>query len=211
MSAHQLHRMLGVTYKTAWFMAHRIRYAMSQPSFRQKLVGVVECDEAYVGGKGKTQHMGRATGKTKTAVVSVVQRGGDVRSFPVTRVTAENLRSILKQNVETSAHICTDQYPGYTGLDSRFASHNTVNHSIGEYSRGWVHSNTAESVFAILKRGINGVYHQVAKHHLHRYLAEFDFRYNTRKQPDGVRTVLAIKQVGGKRLMLRDSVGRKAV
>jgi len=140
-----------------------------------------------------------------------VQRGGDVRSFPVTRVTAENLRSILKNNVETSAHICTDQYPGYAGLDSRFASHQTMNHSIGEYSRGWVHSNTAEGVFSILKRGLTGVYHQVGQHHLHRYLAEFDFRYNLRKVPDGMRTVAAIKQVSGKRLMLRDSVGRKVV
>lgn len=209
MSAHQLHRMLGVSYKSAWFMAHRIRYAMSQPSFKAKMQGVVECDETYVGGKGKTQFRGRATGATRTAVVSVIQRGGDARSFPVTRVTADNLRGILKKNVERSAHVCTDQFSGYIGLDSRFASHQTVNHSEGEYSRGWVHVNNAEGFFATLKRGIHGVYHHVGQHHLHRYLGEFDFRYNTRKNKDGARTLKAIQQVSGKRLMLRDSSERK--
>lgn len=209
MSAHQLHRMLGLTYKTAWFMAHRIRYAMSQPSFAAKMKGVVECDETYVGGKGKTQFMGRATGKTRTAVVSVVKRGGDVRSFPVTRVTAENLGSIIRKNVDRTAHLCTDQFPSYIGIGHMFAAHGTVNHSIGEYSRGYVHINTAEGVFAILKRGLTGVYHQVGQHHLHRYLAEFDFRFNTRKWKDGERTLQAIQQAAGKRLMLRDSTEQR--
>ena len=212
MSAHQLHRMLGVTYKSAWFMAHRIRYAMGQPSFAAKMQGVVECDETYVGGKGKTQFRGRATGKTRTAVVSVVNRSGDgqVRSFPVTRVTAENLRDILKKNVENTAHLCTDQFAGYDGLAARFASHQTVNHSEGEYSRGWVHVNSAEGVFSILKRGLTGVYHQVGQHHLHRYLAEFDFRYNNRKITDCERMVRAVERTGEKRLMLRDSSEQKA-
>lgn len=210
MSAHQLHRMLGVTYKTAWFMAHRIRYAMGQPSFVAKLKGVVECDETYVGGKGKTQFKGRATGKTRTAVVSLVKRGGEVRSFPVTRVTGENLSEIIRKNVDRCAHLCTDQFASYTDIGHMFAVHGTVNHSEGEYSRGYIHVNTAEGVFAILKRGLTGVYHQVGQHHLHRYLAEFDFRFNSRKIRDDERTLLALNQVADKRLMLRDSTEQKA-
>jgi len=210
MSAHQLHRMLGVTYKTAWFMAHRIRYAMGQPSFVAKLKGVVECDETYVGGKGKTQFKGRATGKTRSAVVSLVKRGGEVRSFPVTRVTGENLSEIIRKNVDRCAHLCTDEFASYTSIGHMFAAHGTVNHSAGEYSRGYIHVNTAEGVFAILKRGLTGVYHQVGQHHLHRYLAEFDFRFNSRKIKDDERTLLALNQVADKRLMLRDSTEQKA-
>jgi len=210
MSAHQLHRMLGVTYKTAWFMAHRIRYAMGQPSFRAKLKGVVEADETYVGGKGKTQFRGRATGKTRTAVVSLVKRGGEVRSFPVQRVTGENLSEIIRKNVDRCAHLCTDEFASYTSIGHMFAAHGTVNHSAGEYSRGYIHVNTAEGVFAILKRGLTGVYHQVGQHHLHRYLAEFDFRFNSRKIKDDERTLLALNQVADKRLMLRDSTEQKA-
>ena len=209
MSAHQLHRMLDVTYKTAWFMAHRIRYAMSQPSFADKLKGVVECDETYVGGKGKTQFRGRATGKTRTAVVSVVKRGGQARSFPVTRVTADNLSEIIRKNIDRSAHLCTDEFASYTGIGHMFAAHGTVNHGAGEYSRGYVHVNSCEGLFSILKRGLTGVYHQVGQHHLHRYLSEFDFRYNTRKIKDGERTLIAIRQAAGKRLMLRDSREQK--
>ena len=210
MSAHQLHRMLGVTYKTAWFMAHRIRYAMSQPSFAAKLKGVVECDETYVGGKGKTQHRGRATGKTKTPIVALVKRGGEVRSFPVTRVTAENLADVIRKNVDRTAHLCTDEFPAYDGIGHMFAAHGRVKHSAGEYSRGYVHVNSAEGVFSILKRGLTGVYHQVGQHHLHRYLAEFDFRFNSRKVKDDERTLLALNQTSGKRLVLRDSQEQKA-
>lgn len=213
MSAHQLHRMLGITYKSAWFMAHRIRYAMSQPSFTEKLKGVVEADETYVGGKGKTQYRGRATGKTRTAVVSVVKRegktAGQIRSFPVVRVTAENLSDILRENVDRSAHLCTDQFASYGPIGAMYASHQTVNHSKGEYARGWAHSNTVEGVFSILKRGLTGVYHQVGQHHLHRYLSEFDFRYNNRKITDAERAILAIKGTAGKRLQLRDSCAAK--
>ncbi len=203
MSAHQLHRMLGITYKCAWFMAHRIRYALT-PAMQEKLSGVVECDETYVGGKGKTQHKGRATGKTKTAVVSVVKRGGEARSFPVTRVTGDNLSQIIRSNISRTAHLCTDEFASYISIGHMFAAHQTVNHSAGEYSRGYVHVNSAEGVFSILKRGLTGVYHQVAQHHLHRYLAEFDFRYNNRKITDGERTRKAIHLVAGKRLMLRE-------
>jgi transposase-like protein len=213
MSAHQLHRMLGVTYKTAWFMAHRIRFMMSQPSFQTKMKGVVEADETYVGGKRfGSGERGRADQFShKQKVFSIVKRDGDVRSFHVERVTAENLQGILRKQVAQSATVMTDGFSSYDNLNARFAQHHVINHSERQYSRKVVglehtiHTNTIEGVFSILKRGLTGVYHQVGSQHLHRYLAEFDFRYNHRKVEDSVRTVAALKQAEGKRLMLRDS------
>src|SRR5882724_9648409 len=212
MSAHQLHRMLGVTYKSAWFMAHRVRYMMSQPSFKQKMFGVIEADETYVGGKRRNQGgQGRAGEYShKQKVFALVKRDGDVRSFHVERVTAENLQSILWKNAHPSSTIMTDNFASYDNLKGQFNTHYTVNHSAGEYSRKEVgkptiHTNTIEGVFSLLKRGLTGVYHQVGRHHLHRYLAEFDFRYNARKISDTDRTLLALSQVEGKRLQLRES------
>ncbi|HEY6768583.1 MAG TPA: IS1595 family transposase [Candidatus Sulfotelmatobacter sp.] len=212
MSAHQLHRMLPVTYKTAWFMAHRIRYMMSQPSFKQKMFGVIEADETYVGGKRKNQGgRGRPDKYShKQTVFALVKRDGDVRSFHVDRVTGDNLRSILWKNAHASSTIMTDSYPAYDNLKGSFNTHYTVNHSTGEYARREygkpvIHTNTIEGVFSLLKRGLIGTYHQVGKHHLHRYLAEFDFRYNARKISDTERTLLALSQAEGKRLQLRDS------
>lgn len=219
MSAHQLHRMLGVTYKSAWFMAHRIRYAMEQPAFTTLLSGTVEADETYVGGKarrsnrratppndpylpnpGKQRKTGR--GSDKTAVLSLVERGGQVRSFRVATVTAENLGGHIRRNVDRSAHLRTDSFPSYKQVGREFASHETVNH-LDEYVRGEVHTNTAENYFSILKRGINGVYHHVSPAHLPRYLAEFDFRYNNRIAlgvTDAERTRRALLGCEGKRL-----------
>jgi transposase-like protein len=209
MSAHQMHRMLGVTYKSAWFMAHRIRYMMSQPSFKSKLFGVVEADETYVGPKVRGRGHAEAYDR-KQKVFALVKRDGDVRSFHVERVTADNLHSILQKNVHPSGTIITDNFSSYDGLAVRFGAHYTVNHSKGEYSRKEagkpvIHSNTVEGVFSILKRGLYGTYHQVGSHHLHRYLGEFDFRYNSRKVSDTERTVLALSQAEGKRLQLRES------
>lgn len=130
MSAHQLHRMLGLTYKTAWFMAHRIRYAMSQPPFKAKLKGVIEADETYVGGKQKGTH-GRQTNRQKRPVFALVKRGGEVRSFHVDRVTAENLGGILKEHVDRSAHLCTDDFAAYDSVGDIFAAHQRVLHSKG--------------------------------------------------------------------------------
>jgi transposase-like protein len=213
MSAHQLHRMLGVTYKSAWFMAHRIRYMMSQPSFKQKLSGVIEADETYVGGKRRNQG-GRGRPDVyghKQAVFALVKRDGDVRSFHVERVTGDNLRTILWKNAHPSSTIMTDNFASYDNLKGQFNTHYTVNHSTGEYSRTEdgkpiIHTNTIEGVFSLLKRGIIGTYHQVGKHHLHRYLTEFDFRYNARKISDSERTLLALSQAEGKRLQLRESI-----
>jgi transposase-like protein len=211
MSAHQLHRMLGVTYKSAWFMAHRIRYMMSQPSFKNKLRGTVECDETYVGGRRRNVGKGRpGVNSHKQAVFSVVQRNGDVRSFHVQRVTGENLLGIIRKNLEKGCVVMTDGFTAYEGLDARFKAHRVIQHNTGEYSRKehgmpTIHTNTVEGVFSLLKRGLTGVYHQVGEHHLHRYLSEFDFRYNARKISDTERTLLAISQAEGKRLQLRES------
>ena len=211
MSAHQLHRMLGVTYKSAWFMAHRIRYMMGQSSYQKKLGGVVEADETYIGGKRNKLFPGRPNFCShKQPVFSVVQRDGAVRSFHVDRVNAENLVSALKRNVEAEATVVTDGYSPYDHLNKQFDRHEVINHSTGQYSRKApdgmrVHTNTVEGYFGLLKRGLNGVYHQVGINHLHRYLAEFDFRYNARKISDTERTLLALSQAEGKRLQLRDS------
>lgn len=222
MSAHQLHRMLGITYKSAWFMAHRIRYAMSQPAFTRLLGGTVEVDETYVGGKKRrpskrqykplsgrerdtrTKVTGR--GSEKTPVVALVERGGEVRSFRIANVTGETLGRAIRRNVARDAHLRTDSFPSYTLVGREYASHETVDHNV-EYVRGDAHTNTAENFFSILKRGINGVYHHVSEAHLDRYLSEFDFRYNTRSAngyTDAARTRLALSMVEGKRLRYAD-------
>jgi len=218
MSAHQLHRMLKVTYRSAWFMAHRIRYTMSQEPLSSKLTGVIEIDETYVGGKLRTGPLAVKPGvrpkdrprvvANKAAVVSVLQRGGRVQSMHVQKVTAENLRPIVDQMVADDAHVMTDSANLLKGM-LRPRKHDQVNHAVKEYVRYengvCITTNSIEGFFPILKRGINGVYHHVGKQHLHRYLSEFDFRYNSRKEKDGDRTLLALRSTGGKRLMLRDS------
>jgi transposase-like protein len=219
MSAHQLHRMLGVTYKTAWFMAHRIRYAMQQPPFRAALTGVVEVDETYVGGKRRSPNKRKykpldphapdprraksGRGTDKTPVVLLVERGGMARSYRVANVSGAEIKDVIRKNVDRSAHLRTDSFGSYKGLAKEYASHEVVNH-LDEWVRGDVHTNTAENFFSILKRGINGIYHHVSEAHLPRYLDEFDFRYNTRSAmgyTDSDRTKLALSMVEGKRLM----------
>ncbi len=200
-------------YKTAWFMAHRIRYAMSQEPLFGKLKGVVEVDETYLGGKSKNMHAkerakkivgGGATGKA--AVVTLVERGSKVKTRHVEHVSGENLSRILRENVALTASLMTDEHRGYREVGSRFAKHEAVNHSANEYVRGECHVNTSESVHALLKRGVIGIHHHWSKKHLHRYLAEFDFRWNHRKISDGERTAEAIAIVGGKRLRYSDPV-----
>ncbi|MCK4644949.1 MAG: IS1595 family transposase [Candidatus Aminicenantes bacterium] len=197
-SAHQIHRMLGITYKSAWFMFHRIRYAIKQTSLNEKMKGIIEADETYVGGKGKGKR-GRGSEK-KTPVFSLVQRDGKVKSQPVKNVTGKNLKSIIKENVDKNSVIMTDDFRSYAGLKKDYADHKVINHSKKEYVKGDVHTNTAENYFSLLKRGINGTFHHVSKHHLHRYCNEFDFRYNNRKVDDGMRTAILISKIGGKRL-----------
>ena len=168
----------------------------------------MEIDESYIGGLERNKHAskrdpsvrGRSV-KTKTPVVSLVQRDGDVRTFPMKQVTGANLKEVISQQVDSSARIMTDEFKAYRSLSKEFASHEAVSHGRGEYVRGDVHVNTAEGYFSLLKRGITGVYHRVSETHLHRYTAEFDFRYNERKAEDGDRTIEAIRGVEGKRLI----------
>jgi transposase-like protein len=204
MSAHQLHRMLGVTYKSAWFMAHRLRYAMTQTPLVEKLKGIVEADETYIGGRIKTGPIRKGPRMdNKTAVVALVERGGKVRAMAMPRVTAEDIRQHIEANVDNSVRLMTDESPLYVNVGrdaSVVASHESVKHSIKEYARGDVHTNTVEGFFSLLKRGITGVYHHVGKGHVHRYVDEFAFRYDARKVTDAERSVLAVQGAEGKRL-----------
>lgn len=212
MSAHQLHRMLGITYKSAWFLAHRIRFAMTQEPLFSKLSGTVEVDETYVGGKAKNMHkserekriQGRGT-VGKAPVVTLVERDGRVKSQYMESVTGENLKKALLEFVDINACVNTDESPSYSFVQREFAKHESVNHKKDEYVRGNSHVNTCESVHALLKRGIIGTFHHVSKQHLHRYLSEFDFRFNARKVSDGERTLQAIQGFEGKRLMYKTS------
>lgn len=204
MSAHQLHRMLGMTYKAAWFMAHRLRYAMSAGTF-DKLEGIVEVDETYVGGKprpknGEHNYVAGWSNSKKTPVVALVERGsGRVRAFPMERVTSETLGKAISEHVKTDALIMTDELPAYRkAVDGRLHLH--TNHSAKEYVRDSVHTNTVEGFFSLLKRGINGVYHHVGKGHLAKYCDEFSFRYDARKVTDAARAELLVWGAEGKRL-----------
>ncbi len=200
-SAHQLHRMLSITYKTAWFMAHRIRYAMSQPPLRDKLKGIVEADETYIGGKGHGKR-GRGAEK-KTPVFLLIERNGRAKSSPVVNVTGKTLKTIMKDNIDPRATVMTDEYSAYRGTGKSFARHGIVEHGKLEYVKGDAHVNTAEGYFSLLKRGINGTFHHVSKHHLHRYCDEFDFRYNFRQVDDATRAAALVSSVSGKRLLYR--------
>lgn len=208
-SAHQLHRELGITYKSAWFMCHRIRYAMTQQPLVGMLNGTVEVDETYIGGKTRKGFSGRGS-ERKTPVVALVQRGGGVRAKPVPSVGAATLKKEIRNHVDTAATIMTDEWASYRGLANEFAGHHVVKHSVGEYVRGDVHTNTAESYFALLKRGIDGIFHHVGRNHLHRYCNEFSFRWTNRKVDDGTRTVRAIMGSEGKRLTYKEPTAKSA-
>jgi transposase-like protein len=199
MSAHQLHRMLGITYKSAWFMAHRLRYAMTQEPLASKLSGIVEADETYIGGRVKSGKKGPQL-KNKMAVVALVERGGRVRATVMPRVYGEQVREHIVKHVEQDVRLMTDESHLYTGIGKELASHETVKHSIKEYVRGDVHTNTVEGFFSLLKRGIVGVYHHVGTGHVHRYVDEFAFRYDSRRMTDAERAELAVAGAEGKRL-----------
>lgn len=207
-SSLQIQRMLGLgSYHTALFMMHRIRYALAQPAFTGMLKGVVEMDETYVGGKATgSRKTGRSWDSNKTCVVSLVERGGKARSLVLDRVTSENLHGAIMEHVQDGSTVVTDDFMGYRNMPKIF-THKSVKHSVKEYVRKEkdlkVHTNTVESKFSLLKRGIIGTFHQVSKKHLPLYLAEFDHRFNHRKSTDGERTVSALKLAEGKRLTLK--------
>jgi transposase-like protein len=207
MSSHQLHRMLGISYKSTWFLMHRIREAMREGKLPGGLGGanqVVEVDETYVGGKAanRKNHI-----PPKAIMLSLVERDGKVRSFHVANVTAETLRPIIVTNINRACYIMTDDAAVYPSIGREFSGHGSVNHSAEEYVRAqfW-HTNTVENYFSIFKRWIMGTYHHVSEAHLFRYGAEFDMRYNTRSGlgfTDMERAEKVAAGMAGKRLTYR--------
>ncbi len=210
MSAHQLHREFGVAYQTAWHMAHRIRHAMKKEPLASMLKGTVEVDETYVGARRVRGKRGRGAGR-KTPVVALVERGGGMHAKPVANVTAKNLKNAIREVIHPDARIITDDLSSYHGIGSEFpGGHNVIRHSLGKYVEGDVYTNTVESFFALLKRGVHGTFHHVSKKHLHRYCDEFSFRWNHRKVDDGMRTEAAIRAAEGKRLTYKPITGSES-
>lgn len=206
MSAKQMERMLGVTYKTAWFLCHRIREAMEGALPTGPMGGpgkIVEADETFVGGKFKNRAHRKPA--PKKCVVSLVERGGAARSFQlrVTMVTAKDVRGLIVTNIDRASHLMTDENKIYKRMGEEFAAHSSVSHSTREYAVGKRHSNTAENFFSIFKRGVIGTYHHMSEEHLARYCAEFDMRYSTRDMTDGERATEILKGGVGRRLTYR--------
>lgn len=216
-SSNQLSRILGVTLKTAWFMSHRIREAMRDGVMAPLggNGGVVEADETYIGRMKNPQPSPQRKGRPylkpnrparKRAVISLVERGGKVRSFHVENADKATVTGIVKANIEAETRIHTDESRLYTGLEMSFADHETINHGAREYARGDVTTNSVEGFFSIFKRGMTGVYQHCAEKNLHRYLSEFDFRYNNRVKlgvNDAQRADIALAGIVGKRLTYR--------
>ncbi|MCX5645073.1 MAG: IS1595 family transposase [Phycisphaerae bacterium] len=206
-SSHQIAREVGITQKSAWFLCHRIREAMRQEPTGGLLKGTVEADETYVGAR-KPRFKGtskRGRGTSKKPVMVLVERAGNARSMPIERVDSATLKGEVRKHVDRSAQIMTDDWKSYDGLDKEFAVHDVICHGTGEYARKRgdglsVNTNTAESFFALLKRGHYGIFHSFSRKHTHRYCDEFSFRWNRRKVSDGERMVAAIKGAEGKRL-----------
>ncbi len=218
-SAHQLHRELGCQYNTAWFMFHRVREAMRRGGFDLPPLGgegkIVEADETYYGNIPEAQRPGfTRKGRrfdrssfspkwSKRSIVALVERGGDVRSFNVPAAYLDTVVSIVQKNIAKESRLQTDESRLYVEVGKEFAAHETVNHSAKEYARGDVTTNTVEGYFGLFKRGMRGVYQHCKEKHLHRYLAEFDFRYNHRVARgfnDMDRTIAAVRGAEGKRL-----------
>ena len=208
MSALQLSRMLGISYKSTWFMMHRIREAMRDGQLGP--IGgqnkVVEADETVVGGKAKNRAY--KPEPKKHLVMSLVERGGGVRSFHIKDATARTLAQTARKSADRKSYLMTDENTAYTKLGREYSGHGTVNYSANEYARlgNWIHTNTVEGYFSIFKRGVVGTYHHVSEQHLDRYLAEFDFRYNNRVRlgvDDKTRSKKLLKGIVGKRLTYR--------
>jgi len=222
MSAHQIHRTLGVTYKTAWFMCHRIREAMrnDDPGPLGGGGDAVEADETFVGSTKKARQRRKRFPHTKQKrgmkdaqkVVSLVHRGGEIRSFKVDRVNSSTVQDILFRNVDRNSYLMTDEASHYKSVGEEFQAHKWVVHSRDEYARGFgIHINTLEGYFSIFKRGMKGVYQHCDEKHLQRYLCEFDFRYNHRKITDAERANKALEGISGKRLTYRRTGGAQTL
>lgn len=212
-SALEIHRHTGLSYKSALFLLHRIRYAMDEQDVAP-LEGVVEVDEVFIGGKPRRRNNSRGVMKAlrreKAIVVGLKERGGRVRPKVIADVTGASLKQAIRDNVDKSARIMTDEWSGYRGIGKEFAGgHETVCHSMYEYVRGDVHTNSIEGFFGMVRRGLDGIYHSVSKKHLHRYLSEFEFRHNHRFLEDGKRTAKAIRAANNKRLTYAQQVGNE--
>jgi transposase-like protein len=216
-SSNQLHRTLGVTLKTAWFMSHRIREAM-RSGVLEPMGGagkIVEADETYYGPQADPQPSPQRKGRPftrragpsgKRAIVALVERGGSVRSFHVANANQVNVTALVRANINRESRLHTDESRLYLKVGAELAAHESVKHSAKEYVRGDIHTNTVENVFSVFKRGMRGIYQHCAEKHLHRYLAEFDFRYNARVAlgvNDEARAERALKGIVGKRLTYR--------
>ena len=210
-STHQIHRTMGVTLKTAWFMTMRIREAMKTVGY-EPLGGqwrVVEGDETYIGGKKGNRAYAKVA-PPKQAVLALIERGGEVRTFHIPNVTAANLHPIIAKHAHPDSRFMTDEHQVYVSIGWDFHEHGTIKHKQEEYVRGDVHTNTVEGYFSILKRGIYGIHHHVSEAHLHRYLAEFDFRYSHRMKlgfDDETRANLILEGAWGRRLTYRPTGG----
>jgi len=203
-AALEIMRHCQISYKSALFLMNRIRFAMApdNPAV-EKLTGTVECDETYVGGKPRpgTGENKRGRGTAKTPVFAAVERHGRIRRQVVADVSGKTLKGAIRELVDEQSRIMTDDFPAYNGIGKEFTGgHEMVCHSTKEYARGDIHTNTAESSFALVKRGLMGIYHSVSKEYLHRYLWQFDFLWNGRKFNDGERLAMAVKLAQGKRL-----------
>ena len=204
MSALQMSRMLGVTYKSAWFLCHRIREAMDNANDTGPLGGpgkYVEADEAFVGGRAHNRAFRKPAPKKK--VVALVERGGRARSFHIANIHAATVRSALVTNIDRASCLVTDEANIYRDVGREFGYHGHILHAGRQYVKGIVHSNTAENFFSILKRGVIGTYHHWSEAHMHRYLAEFDLRYSTKASTDGERANSILKGMEGRRLTYR--------
>jgi len=204
-SSNQLHRTLGCTLKTAWFISHRIREAMRVTGV-EPMGGAgkpVEVDETFVGRLEGQPKKGRTAWANKNVVVTLVERGGSARSFHVDGVRIADLQPIIRANISRETRLMTDEMPSYKEIGKEFASHEAVNHRRGEYVRGDVTTNTVEGFYSVFKRGMKGIYQHCSEKHLHRYLCEFDFRYSNRIAlgvDDVARAERALKGISGKRL-----------
>jgi transposase-like protein len=208
-SSHQLHRALGITYKSAWFLTHRIREAMRSGGLLPPLGGggkTVEVDETFIGFLEGQPKKGRLGTSNRNTVLTLVERGGSARSFHIDGVRIADIAPVVRANLSREAALMTDEASHYKALGTEFASHDSVNHGRDEYVRGETHTNTVEGYYSIFKRGMKGVYQHCAEKHLHRYLSEFDFRYSNRVAlgvNDGERADIAIRGAAGKRLTYR--------
>jgi transposase-like protein len=202
-SALQIKRQTGLSYKSALFMMHRIRFAMSDaPETPRPLTGIVEVDETYVGGKPRYRNTTKRGIAEKEQVLGMVERGGELRPFHVRK--GQPVTALVRRHIAPEARLMTDEHHMYRKVGREFADHQRVMHSVYEYARGLAHTNTIEGFFSLFKRGLYGTFHAVSVEHLHRYLSEFQYRWNTRHLDDGARTALAIRKAAGRRLVYRE-------